>query len=554
MHPPQRHPSTSGPPNRAFTIIADMRAEYEAALNENKSYHEMRRDFHRKFEAQLAELEKVERSLASLEETHTKYKAEADAEIARLKAHLAHRASDPAAPSLPNQDHSLLPQRPTVPPAPAPVARALPHRLPAPIGESAVTVATGGYGSGVGFGGGRTYGGAGYPGYEGAGKFPRLGGAAGATSAPLPSLGDGKGLGRGRGGMGMRRGMGTIPGGRGRGGRMQNRSRDTDWEVTKGRVSDGTQVNMDLQLQHSLKHDSVVCCVRFSWDGRYFATGSNRTANIYDANTGAEVSEFVDRATDGEDPQDSYVRAVCFSPDGKWLITGAEDHIVKIWDVRNRTVRHRLKGHSTDIYSVDASQDSRFIISGSGDKTAKLWNLETGRLLTTLGEERGPTDGITSVSVSPLSTHVAAGSLDKIVRVWDVESTQMVRAFEGHEDSVYSVAFSPDGRTLLSGSLDKTLKLWDLGSGQSNGSCRLSFSGHKDFVLSVTFSPNGRWLISGSKDRTVQFWDPRQSTVCLTLQGHKNSVISIAHNPRSSHVATGSGDCRARTWYYEYAM
>src|SRR5882757_9464089 len=34
---------------------------------------------------------------------------------------------------------------------------------------------------------------------------------------------------------------------------------------------------------------SVVCCVRFSADGRYLATGCNRTTQIYDVQTGAKV-------------------------------------------------------------------------------------------------------------------------------------------------------------------------------------------------------------------------------------------------------------------------
>lgn len=329
---------------------------------------------------------------------------------------------------------------------------------------------------------------------------------------------------------------------------------DDDWSVRPGRGADGAVVNMNVSLQHSLQHDSVVCCVRYSWDGRYLATGSNRSAHIFDATSGQSVANFMENRSGEEDeagnPADSYVRAVCFSPNGEWLITGAEDHVVKVWDVRNRVVKHRLCGHGTDIYSVDASANSRFIISGSGDKKAKLWSLDSGELLSTLGGQYGPTDGITSVSVSPTSQFVAAGSLDKIVRVWDVETSRLIRQFEGHKDSVYSVAFSPDGRMLLSGSLDKTLKLWDLSVAQQN-QCRLSFQGHKDFVLSVAFSPRAQWLISGSKDRTVQFWDPRQSTMCLTLQGHKNSVISIAHNPTSSFLATGSGDCRARTWLYD---
>lgn len=657
----------------------DMKAEYDAALSENKTFLLMRRDFHHRFEEQLSELEHVDRSLADLEAAHMKYKSEAEGEIARLKAQLAHQPQSVPPDSTdnnnptnrPNGIPTSLPSSSNAAPVPRsnpftsqdPV-RSLPPRLPAPLASSPLASAPLAsaphpvaelpqpshapslqqqphlqhqppYHSSL-----QSFGTTSRQMYQPShpplpnhlnpysqypqphadqlqhhSKFPRLVGGGvphphhlqlpHSATVPLPSLtgaapggipsmmsngapsvsrGDVPPMGlmgngghddrfKGQGGRGMpirggnntmsRRSTGSGTAGRGRHGSMSNAEdgvrmtqNDDDWDVVKGRRTDGSTVAMNLRLQDTLLHDSVVCCVRYSWDGSYLATGSNRSAHIFDASNGRQVAKFMDsKVADDEEGgggSDSYVRAVCFSPSGDWLVTGAEDHVVKVWDVRTRQVKHKLVGHSTDIYSVDASANSRFIISGSGDKKAKLWNLENGTLLSTLGDDVGPTDGITSVSVSPTSQHVAAGSLDKIVRVWDVETSHLVRQFEGHKDSVYSVAFSPDGRMLLSGSLDKTLKLWDLAASQQSAQCRLTFTGHKDFVLSVAFSPNARWLISGSKDRTVQFWDLRQSTMCLTLQGHKNSVISIAHNPTSNQLATGSGDCRARMWLYDY--
>ena len=35
--------------------------------------------------------------------------------------------------------------------------------------------------------------------------------------------------------------------------------------------------------------NSVVCCVKFSADGKYLATGCNRAAQIFDAKTGAKT-------------------------------------------------------------------------------------------------------------------------------------------------------------------------------------------------------------------------------------------------------------------------
>ncbi|CAG8492194.1 14791_t:CDS:10 [Funneliformis mosseae] len=314
---------------------------------------------------------------------------------------------------------------------------------------------------------------------------------------------------------------------------------------------------LDVELIHTLDHSSVVCCVKFSADGKYLATGCNRIAQIYDVSSGQKICVLDD--TNVDKSGDLYIRSVCFSPDGKYLATGAEDKQIRIWDIHTQTIRKFFTGHEQDIYSLDFSRDGRFIVSGSGDKTARVWDMVSGELLYKLPiDEPSQKDaGVTSVAISPDALYVAAGSLDKIVRVWDARTGFLLERLEGHKDSVYSVAFAPDGKTLVSGSLDKTLKLWDMshpgrnnnGSGQKNQS-KTTFTGHKDFVLSVAVSPDGRWVVSGSKDRGVQFWDPQTAQTQFMLQGHKNSVISVALSQTGKLFATGSGDCRARVWRY----
>lgn len=85
---------------------------------------------------------------------------------------------------------------------------------------------------------------------------------------------------------------------------------------------------LDVDLVHTLSHDSVVCCVRFSHDGRYVATGCNRSAQIFEVGSGAQVTRLQDETVDKEG--DLYIRSVCFSPDGKFLATGAEDKQIRV--------------------------------------------------------------------------------------------------------------------------------------------------------------------------------------------------------------------------------
>lgn len=214
---------------------------------------------------------------------------------------------------------------------------------------------------------------------------------------------------------------------------------------------------------------------------------------------------------------DLYIRSVCFSPDGKYLATGAEDKQIRvcrtdscklrvdratnhrcifsksylqIWDIRERRIRNVFTGHEQDIYSLDFSRDGRIIVSGSGDRTVRIWSMPDKKVMHVIPiQDLEPKDsGVTSVAISPDGRLVAAGSLDKMVRVWDIQTAQPLERLEGHRDSVYSVAFMPDGRTLISGSLDKTIKMWQLGTNErgygmdrdrSKGPCKMTFTGHK---------------------------------------------------------------------------
>ena len=101
------------------------------------------------------------------------------------------------------------------------------------------------------------------------------------------------------------------------------------------------------------------------------ATGCNHYAQIFSIVTGQKICTLMDDSIP-KSSGDLYIRTVCFSPDSHLLATGAEDRIIRIWDIGKRSMRASLKGHEQDIYSLDWSSDGRIIVSGSGDKTVKV--------------------------------------------------------------------------------------------------------------------------------------------------------------------------------------
>ncbi|KAF8860515.1 chromatin associated protein [Acephala macrosclerotiorum] len=313
---------------------------------------------------------------------------------------------------------------------------------------------------------------------------------------------------------------------------------------------------LDVDLVHTLQHQSVVYCVSFSYDGKYIATGCDKVAQIFDVVTGQKICILEDESVDPV--SHNYIRSACFSPNGRYLATGGEDKLIRVWDIASRSIRSTFVGHEQYIYSLDFARDGRTIASGSSDGTVRLWDIETSQNVLILSIE----DGVTAVAFSPDTKYVAAGSLDKSVRVWDVVSGYVVEHFEGpdgHKGSVRSVAFAPNGKYLVSGSFDKTIKMWELATprgGRFNnapegGRCIKTFEGHKDWVLSTAFTPDGNWVLSGSEDCEVQFWDLQTGNTQLRLRGHKHIVTSVAASPSGGCFATGGLDFQAKIWSYK---
>jgi glucose repression regulatory protein TUP1 len=121
------------------------------------------------------------------------------------------------------------------------------------------------------------------------------------------------------------------------------------------------KTNININLLHTIEHQSVVCCVKFSKDGKFLATGCNKYSSIYNTETGKKVKQFVTENSTSE--KDSYVRSVCFSPDGKYLVAGTEEKTVKVFDLNSGELKYNFVGHELDIYSLDYSSDNKLLVT-----------------------------------------------------------------------------------------------------------------------------------------------------------------------------------------------
>jgi WD40 repeat protein/uncharacterized caspase-like protein len=75
--------------------------------------------------------------------------------------------------------------------------------------------------------------------------------------------------------------------------------------------------------------------------------------------------------------------AYSFTSDGETIISGGSWGVLSAYDRVGKKLGDFV-GHEGDVFALAPSPDSRFLVSGAADQTLRLWNLKTRELLVTL--------------------------------------------------------------------------------------------------------------------------------------------------------------------------
>ena len=126
------------------------------------------------------------------------------------------------------------------------------------------------------------------------------------------------------------------------------------------------------EITHVLPNGPVMS-VGFSWDGKYVvARLAGGIMFVWEAISGNEVGHLELHDT-------SYQAAVAFSPDGRFIASGAREYIL-VWEVSSGNEYARINTGSW-VNSIAWNGDGRYIVSGSDDGMARIWYWETKDLV-----------------------------------------------------------------------------------------------------------------------------------------------------------------------------
>mgnify|MGYP001260855963 FL=1 len=283
------------------------------------------------------------------------------------------------------------------------------------------------------------------------------------------------------------------------------------------------------------EHRGVVNVVLVTSDGHRMISGArDGTIRLWTLATG-QLEDVLPNIA-GE------IRALAITHDGHRLISLTYDSRLRIWNVKSSQIEQVLvMPRRAELTSVVVSRDDRYVLAGALDGTVNVWDLKyNGQMLSFKVHERG----IRALSLTHDNRQVISGAEDGKVIVLDYTTGKVSQVLVGHGDWVEATSVTADGHLAITGSWDQTLKVWDLTAKKAG----LVQSNHKSSVNDLALTPDGRLAISAAQDHTLKLWDIKTGRLTQELINSTGPIRYLTTMKDGRHVVTRAVDGTLTAW------
>jgi WD40 repeat protein len=280
-------------------------------------------------------------------------------------------------------------------------------------------------------------------------------------------------------------------------------------------------------------------------------TRKTGSVKIWDLGNGREIRTYREH----KEP----VRAVAWSPNGKWIASAGEGNEIHVWDPDTGEVKHKLQGHARPVNALAFNPEKPEVLASAGDdQTVRLWDAKEGKELVNLGQQQAVVFGVSfSANGKLLATVNGDGQLNVYYPDQAPPAQKLVLSANPHRAGAYQVAYGPDGKVIYTCGGDRQACQVGApgpagesigGTGQTQKNFDTQKGGHTELIAALAISPDGRTLITGSRDNTIRVWDVNSAKVVRTLQGHSEEITALVFSKDGSLLASASRDQNIRIW------
>ncbi len=306
------------------------------------------------------------------------------------------------------------------------------------------------------------------------------------------------------------------------------------------------------------RHTAALKAVRWSPDGKFIASaGGDGSVQVWDASIGTHVFSHNGHQGTINTLAWSPLNAV-LDPEQSWRIASAgADTTVQLWNVVRKDDGEELlpqtdvfsyRGHADEVHVVAWSSDGSRIASAGAGTTVQVWDVATGKELLTY---RGHLNSVRVLVWSPDGSSIASAAGDTSVHIWHASTGETFVEEDIHDHPINALAWSPDGRRIASGDSENSVCIWDPAPDPENTLVVPEYSDFAAPVLVLAWSPDGTRLAGGCANGTVRVKEvfSFKYTDSLVHDGHTAAVNALSWSPDSTHIASASDDTTVHVWF-----
>ncbi|KAN0031724.1 hypothetical protein ACTFIV_005590 [Dictyostelium citrinum] len=313
-------------------------------------------------------------------------------------------------------------------------------------------------------------------------------------------------------------------------------------------------------------HKNACRCAKFSWDGKFVATGSSDTSiKLLDVNKMRNYNQTKNETTEDSAPSRPVIRTfydhtmpindLDFHPSAPILSSASKDGTIRFYDYKSslkRSFKYIQDTHG--IRSINFHPCGDLILAGTDHQMIRLYNVNTFQSFTARKINEHHHGPINQVRFSLDGSIFASCSKDNTIKIWDSNNFSLISTLNsphgGKEPT--TVQISRNQKYLLSCGRDSMIKLWEITSGRLIYSINTGVNqsgGQNKNRISATFNYTEDYIITNDEQPSVAVvYNSRTKEQVQKLTGHNNTIRYIAASPVENALMTCSLDHRGRFW------
>lgn len=282
-------------------------------------------------------------------------------------------------------------------------------------------------------------------------------------------------------------------------------------------------------------HSMPVNSVCFSPRNQFLITGSSdRSVKIWPGSVGRMIKKI--------EQTNEPITSVCFEQQkGMLVAVGTHSGEIRIYEIYGGVMKFKIKAHKAVVRRLKFSPDGKYLVSGSEDSLTKVFNVSAQLTLIAELSPKNSSMPITAIDINrqnlilTCSEDCSVYLYSDVIEQHDGQTTTAVSKhnpfirLDSHKSPITACSFNEMGNRFATASKDATIIVWEYS--YSSESAKEVYSipqAHLDWINDLAWSATSDFILSASNDLTLKIWKAQDGVEKAKLVGHTATINSCA--------------------------